>query len=186
MNFEDINYNNYELSTPYPKITVNLDTLRSEDDDNGMRTISMLINAYSGNKGEITASMQYVYQSFLVKKEFNALYELLEKISIKEMQHMEILSQILVNLNITPKYCKYIDNNINLCNNWSANNINYSTDIRDFINYNISLESSAINEYTAIINNTRNENIKEILTRIIQDEKIHLEIFYAILNRLDN
>lgn len=185
MNFEDIEYNNYKIFAPYPQITVNLNTLRDEDDDNGIRTISMLINAYAGNKGEITSTLQYSYQSFLVKKDYEALYKLLEKISIKEMQHMEILSQLLVNLNINPKFCRYIDNNINLCNNWSANSINYSTDIRDFINYNIELESTAISEYTAIVNNTNNENIKEILNRIIQDEKTHLDIFYAILNRID-
>lgn len=184
MNFDDINIKNYEIATPYPNITVTTNELKNLEPDNGVKTISMLINAYAGNKGEFTASAQYIYQSFLVKKEYEHLYELLEKVAIKEMQHMEILSQILVNLNVNPKFCRYIDNNINICNNWSANHIKYITDIKEFINYNITLETDAIHDYNQILQTTYNENLKEIINRILMDEKLHLELFYAISNRI--
>lgn len=179
MNFENINYSDFEVKTPYPKVTT------KEIDE---KIIPDLIDSYSGSKGELTASTQYIYQSFIVKPNDNyiGLSRLLEKISIKEMQHLEILSQVLISQGINPKYCKYIDNNLNICANWSASNVKYLTDIKEFIKYNITLEEGAIAEYTNIVNNSKNENIIEIITRIIQDEKSHLEIFNKILEILEN
>lgn len=179
MNFENINYDDFEIKTPYPKVTT------KEIDK---KILPDLINSYSGAKGEFTASTQYIYQSFIVKpkEKYTGLSRILEQISIKEMHHLEILSQILISQGINPKYCKYIDNNLNICVNWSANNVKYLTDVKEFIKYNIMLEKGAIAEYTNIVNNATNENIIEIITRIIQDEKSHLEIFNKILEVLEN
>lgn len=178
MNFENINYSDYEIKTPYPKITT---TQKDE------KVIPELINAYSGVKGELTASTQYIYQSFIVKpnEDYKGLSRLLEKISIKEMQHLEILSQLLISQGINPKYCKYIDNNQNICYNWSANSVKYITDVKEFIKYNITLEKGAIKDYTNITNNTENDNIIEVISRIILDEESHLEIFNKILEIIE-
>lgn len=178
MNFENINYNDFEINAPYPKVTT------KEIDK---KIIPDLIDSYSGAKGELTASTQYIYQSFIVKpnENYNGLSRLLEQISIKEMQHLEILSQILISQGINPKYCKYIDNNLNICANWSTNNVKYLTDVKEFIKYNIILEKGAITEYTNIVKNATNENIIEIINRIIQDEESHLKIFNKILEIID-
>lgn len=179
MNFENINYSDYEIKSPYPEVTT---TTKDEN------IIPDLIDAYSGTKGELTASTQYIYQSFIVKPNENlkGLSKLLEQISIKEMKHLEILSQLLISQGINPKYCKYIDNNQNICYNWSANSVKYLTDVKEFIKYNIKLEESAIKEYTNITTNTEDENIIEIITRIILDEESHLEIFNKILEIIEN
>lgn len=178
MNFESINYSDYEIKTPYPKLT---STQKDE------KIIPDLINSYSGANGELTAITQYIYQSFIVKPIENdiGLSKILENISIKEMKHLELLSQILISQGINPKFCKYIDNNFNICSSWSANNLKYITDVKEFIKYNIKAEKSAILEYTTIINNATNENIIEILTRIIQDEESHIEIFTKILELIE-
>ncbi len=179
MNFESINYNDYEVKTPYPKVT-------THEKDEGI--IPDLIYSYSGSKGEFTSLSQYIYQSFIVKPNENyiGLSRLLEQISIKEMQHLEILSQILLSQGINPKFCRYIDNNYNICSSWSSDYLKYITDVKNFILYNISLEKSAINEYNEIVNKSQNENISEIISRIIEDEKSHLEIFNRILEILNN
>lgn len=179
MNFENINYSDFEVKTPYPKVTT------KEIDK---KILPDLIDSYSGAKGELTASTQYIYQSFIVKPNENyiGLSKILEKISIKEMHHLEILSQVLISQGINPKYCKYIDNNLDICINWSANSVKYLTDVKEFIKYNITLEKGAIAEYTNIVNNATNENIIEIIKRIIQDEESHLEIFNKILEIIEN
>ena len=181
MNFENIDLKTYDLNTPYPEVTVTLDSLKQTDEKNYLNIISMIINAYAGNKSEYTAISQYIYQSFIVKKSYEKLHKILEYIAIKEMYHLEILSEILINLNVNPKYCKYIDYNPNICDNWCSNNIRYIKDIEKFLEYNISLETDAIKEYLRIIDATKNSNIKEVLNRIIQDEKTHIEIFKELL-----
>lgn len=177
MNFESINYNDYEIKTPYPKLTT---TQKDE------AIIPDLIYAYSGSKGELTAITQYIYQSFIVKPNNNylGLSRLLEQISIKEMHHLELLSQILISQGINPKFCRYIENNYDICSPWSSSNVNYITDVKDFIKYNIEIENDAINEYRQIVQKSQNDNISEIILRIIEDEESHIQIFTKILEIL--
>ena len=177
MNFEDINYSEYEVKTPYPKIEI---TMKEPI------TIKKVICAYAGTKGEITASTQYVYQSFIMHPINKNFHKILERIAIKEMQHMEILSDILIQLGVNPKFCTYIDNNINLCNNWSTCNLKYITSPVEFLKYNICLEESAIKEYNSIIETSEDENLNLVISRIIEDEESHLKLFKAMLNILCN
>lgn len=179
MNFESINYDDYEVKTPYPKLST---TQKDE------AIIPDLIYSYAGSKGELTAVTQYIYQSFIVKPNNNylGLSRLLEQISIKEMQHLEILSQILISQGINPKFCRYIDNNYDICSPWSSNNVKYITNIEEFIKYNIEIENDAINEYRQIVQKSQNDNISEIILRIIEDEESHIQIFTKILETLQN
>lgn len=179
MNFESINYNDYEIKTPYPKLTT---TQKDE------AIIPELIYAYSGSKGELTAVTQYIYQSFIVNPNNNylGLSRLLEQISIKEMHHLELLSQILISQGINPKFCRYIDNNYDICSPWSSSNVKYITDVKEFIQYNIEIENDAINEYRQIVQKSQNDNISEIILRIIEDEESHIQIFTKILEILQN
>ncbi len=179
MNFENINYDDYEIKTPYPKLTT---TQKDE------AIIPDLIYSYSGSKSELTAITQYIYQSFIVKPNNNyiGLSKLLKQISIKEMHHLEILSQILISQGINPKFCRYIDNNYDICSPWSSNNVNYITNVEDFIKYNIEIENDAINEYKRIVEKSQNDNISEIILRIIEDEVSHIEIFNKILEVINN
>lgn len=171
MNFEKINYSDFDSKESYPEVTIQK---REEC------TYPLIINAYAGSKGELNASCQYIYQSFIVKNEYKHLYKILEEIAIVEMKHLEILSQVIIAMNGDPKYCRYIDNNPNICDNWSTKNIAYIKNIQEFIEYNIALENGAIREYERIIEISENENLKDIISRIIQDEKIHLKIFTMI------
>ncbi|MDD3304319.1 MAG: manganese catalase family protein [Clostridia bacterium] len=175
MNLENINYENFEIKTPYPEVSV----IKKE-----ANIRKMLIDAYAGSKGEFTASTQYIYQSFIMNPIDKIFYKILERIAIKEMHHLEILSGILIQLGVNPKFCTYIDNNINICNAWSTNNIRYITDPIEFIKYNIFLEEDTIKMYNDIINTTEDTSIKDILMRIVEDEESHLAMFNAMLDAL--
>ena len=177
MNLQDININNYIITTPYPKIL-------NKEPQNMIK--KYLINIYAGKKGVFTSLSQYIYQYFILKpsETFKNISEALEKISITEMIHSEIVSQILLSIGVSPKFCTYIDNNPNICNYWSASNIIYETDLKQFITYNITLEECAIKEYTLIKELTTSENIKEIIDRILEDENSHLNFFNDVLKNL--
>lgn len=177
MNFEEINYQEILKKQEYTEVQQDL-VVEPE-------ILNIIINSYAGVVSEFTATSQYSYQSFLTEVPEPYLHEILEAIAINEMFHLEIFSQILLSQKITPKYCKYIDNNINICSNWSANYVNYETDIKKFIEYNISVEKKVINTYSYIINTTTSTNLKEIFTEILSDHKAHLQIFNMLLDILN-
>lgn len=178
MNFSDIKKQNYCLSSSFPKVEKN----KKND-----KVVKKLLDIYAGSKSELTAVSQYLYESFYTRpnEKDQELSEILEKISICEMRHVEVISQILLSMGVNPKFCKYIDNNFNLCNYWSAGNVKYLTDPKKFIAYNIKLEEFAIEEYKELLALTDSDNIKSIVNVILDDEKAHLEVFRQIQTILE-
>lgn len=170
-------YANLLVHKPYENVNIN--TVLESD------VVSLLIVSYSGIKGELTATIQYSYQSFYSKLKNEDLHEIIEEISITEMHHLEILSQILLSQKKDPKFCRYVDINPDICEPWSANNINYEKDIAKFLEYNIRLEQSAIETYNRIIESTDSVELRSIINRIIEDEKAHLKVFNDILSSQD-
>lgn len=170
MNYEEIKNKKYCLHSSYPEIKEN----KKED-----RVVMKLMEIYSGSKSETTSVFQYLYQSFILhpKEKYKEISDALEKIAICEMKHIEIVSQILLSMNVDPKFCKYIDNNQNICNYWSSGNVKYIKNIKEFLDYNIKLEEIAINDYNEIIKHTSSNNIKDIIKLIIEDEYAHIEAF---------
>jgi len=122
LNFYEANKINfkkdYYIDTPYPNITVK--RLPFE-------VAVILKRIFAGNKSEMTSIMQYVYQKNILSNvpSLNNLASALEDISVKEMQHYEILSRVMVGANIGPKNCVYIDGNPNLCDYWKASSVCY-------------------------------------------------------------
>jgi Mn-containing catalase len=180
MNLEkanDVKFSNFKVNEDYPKIKPsNLDK----------NIIYKLIKINSGNKGEFTSLNQYMYQHFILvdNKSVSNIYEIIEKIAIAEMIHFKNIAQKLKLSNTDPKYCKYIDNNVNLCDYWSGQYVDYVNDIEDIITSNIKLEKIAIEDYNNILNESTDENLNEIINRILKDEHSHLNYFSAILNAL--
>lgn len=170
MNYEEIKKLNFCIHKSYPKVEKN-----KKDD----KLAKKLLEIYAGSKGEITATFQYMYQSFITnsQEKYEELSTILEKISICEMKHIELIAKILISMGIDPKFCKYIDNNFNICNYWSAGNIKYITNIEKFLEYNIKLEEIAIEDYKEALKLTESQNIKDIINLILEDERAHLTVF---------
>lgn len=181
MNFYEANRidfkKDYYIDKPYPDITVT----------NIPFEVSVILKRiFAGNKSEMTSVMQYVYQKniFSNVSALNNFAKALDDISVKEMQHYEILSRIMVGANIDPKNCVYIDGNVDICDFWKSNYVDYTKDIVKMLESNIALEQKAIVEYAELIAVTCDNNLKEIVSRIIEDEKTHIEYFKAVLEAI--
>lgn len=177
MNFSNIKKEDYCFNSNYPKIEKNI-----KDE----KTVKKLIDIYAGSKGELTAFFQYLYESFYTKLEYKELSEILENISIIKLKHIEIISQLLISMDINPKFCKYIDNNQNICNYWSSGNVKYIYDTSKFLDYNIRFEEYTINEYKELLKLTKSQNIIDIINIILKDEEAYLLIFNQIKEMLKN
>lgn len=174
MKMEDINYDDFKVTTPYPEVAV---TSRDPVISKRIR------DAYVGGEGEMTAINQYIYQSFITNPNevTKHMAHLLMEIAEVEMHHLSILSQILAQMGTDPKFCTFIDNNPKVCNYWTAHNVNYENDIPAFLKYDIKIEHDAIREYQSIRDMAEDPNIKEVIGRIIEDEESHINLFNAML-----
>ena len=147
---------------PYPKL-INI--------RKNVRYANLLYTNFAGEEGELTAVCQYVYEHMELKR-YESFSKILLSIAIEEMQHLELLGDLIKRLGSTSYYI-----NQNQCM-WNSKNIKYNfNNLYDMINFNIKLEKKAIERYRELIKYTQNKSIKDLLERIILDEQTHLEIF---------
>lgn len=183
MNFEKLNNININnacyIKDNLPEIT--LSHLSQE-------ILMMLKRIYSGNKSELTSMTQYTYQYFVLWRDsrLSNLSHIMEQIAISARIHYETLAKILVRCGIDPKNCIYIDGNPNLCEYWKASNVSYEKSLIKMFESNILLEQRIIAEYEQIIKKTDNENLKQVISKIIEDEESHILYFKRVLQELKN
>lgn len=132
---------------------------------------NLLYDNFAGAEGELTAVNQYIYEHIELKR-YENFSRILLSIAIEEMQHLELIGDLIKKLGKKPYYI-----NKNQCI-WNAENIKYHfNNVYDMLMFNIETEKKAILGYKEAIKNTQNKSIKDLLERIILDEQTHLEIF---------
>ena len=164
MNLENLEV---RIKEPYPEI-VNAEPNRE--------TVCILKNLFTSRKSELTAVLQYAFQSVIADITNPEIAEILEEISIVEMMHLDMLMNAIMSFGGIPKYEDANGNPFNV------SNINYSMKLKDMLQTNIKDEQMAIEAYNAAINKVKNESLKQLLGRIVKDEQLHLQIFKQILN----
>jgi len=78
-----------------------------------------------------------------------------------------------------------LQNSLGNENYWNAGLVNYSTDLQKMLSLDIIMEQKAIGQYLKHRNLIDDINIKNLLDRIILDEKAHLKCFKSLYNNLD-
>lgn len=147
---------------PYPKLM----NIRQNQ-----KYANLLYNNYAGGAGELTAVTQYIYEHIELKK-YESFSKILLSIAIEEMHHLDLVGGLIKKLGKKPYFIDKENKN------WTAKNIKYHfNNVYDMLMFNIESEKRAIADYNEAIKYTQNKSIKELLERIILDEKTHLEIF---------
>ena len=135
------------------------------------RYAELLFNCFAGEEGELTAVTQYIYEHIELKR-YESFSKILLSIAIEEMHHLDLIGDLIRRLGSKPYYT-----NKEKCF-WNAKNIKYHfNNVYAMLMFNIKSEKKAIKCYEEAIKYTQNKSIKELLERIILDEKTHLEIF---------
>ncbi|SEF52153.1 bacterioferritin [Caloramator fervidus] len=143
---------------------------------------NLLLEDYSGIVSELSAVMLYVYQHILSEDEFKDYAEVLSGIAIIEMKHLELLGETIKLLGLKPIYAVPY---MGLYYPWNSKFVNYETDISKMIDIDIESEQQAINQYENHRMLIKDKYIKELLSRIIEDEKLHLKIFKDLKKKYD-
>lgn len=161
------------LNIPYPSIKV---------ERKNPELAYKIFELYAGRVSELSAVCQYSFQDIYLN-EYKELSEILKSIAMVEMRHVSILGKLIEALGLIPYYVTYKNNKPIP---WNSDYVDFTTNYRNMLVNDIRIEKEAINDYEKIINMTNDPNVKNIINRIILDEKRHIEIFSKLLLQYDN
>ena len=144
--------------------------------------LKLISPAYAGNEGELTAVLQYIYQHILFDHAGCKDYaDILLKVAITEMKHLEILGSLILRLGAAPVYSYLPPYPINY---YSAHAVSYSKVPQKMILDDIEAEQCAIDTYTKMLCRLKNERVAAVIQRIRMDEEMHLATFKCILKEM--
>lgn len=143
-------------------------------------TADLLQEDMSGEVSELTATLQYMYHNFVVKPFNETLADLLEKISIVEMIHLEALAEAILALGGKPIYKT---GNYFHPKYWSADQVKYGVNLEDRLKSDLDAEYAAIRKYREHLSRIDDPNIQALLKRIILDEEVHVILFKEAIQK---
>lgn len=145
-------------------------------------SLAVISPAYASSTGELNAILQYLYHFFNFNKHGLEEYaETLESIAIAEMLHLKLLGETIMALGAQPIYCQ---NPPTAYNFYSTKFVSYSRNLVNMIEDDIMGEKHTICQYTKMLKRLKNEQVKAIVSRIMEDEKLHLKALTEILDGL--
>ena len=147
-----------------------------------VQTLRLISPAYAGREGELTAVLQYVFQSIVFGEQGNtAASEKILKIAVSEMRHLEILGTMITKLGAPPVFTACPPYPVGY---YSAACVNYAKTPRQMLCADICAEENAISQYEHILCRLKNPTVAAVISRIIEDEKEHLKTFNQLLSEL--
>ncbi len=142
------------------------------------KSAQIISSAYAGVHSELTATLQYVYHFFNFEREFDKkTADTLMGIAITEMEHLEILGSMLVKLGVDPVFTHFPPFKTEY---YSTRAVSYNKTPVKMLVDDISGEMVAISEYRNMLSRLDNERVGEVISRIILDEELHLEVLKDI------
>lgn len=133
-----------------------------------------IMNGYAGRNGETTAVMQYTYQKYISCGIKDCLSNTIGGIALVEMHHHELLGKAVVACGGTP----YLGTSREF---WTGRNVNYVKDVKTFLADDIATERLCIESYRKTIVCLQNESLKRLISRIIEDEQVHIKILEELI-----
>lgn len=157
---------NYQSNLPYPIVQVQRPNINYA---------KMLMEDYAGSNSEDSAVHLYLYQSLVSNGQFQKYSDILSHISVVEMRHLRMLGEVIKLLGLDPVFGTLPNDEI--FRFWTAGNVDYTVDLKYMLQLDITGEIRAIENYERQKVVIQDQYIKSLLSRIIEDEKIHLQIF---------
>ena len=158
------------LNIPYPSV----DGVMGDK-----RTIALIRQAYVGRHGELKSVLQYFYHYiYFAKQGHTDIAKTILGIAQCEMQHLEILGQLLISLGEDPIFSP-VSPWETTCDFLSG--ISYSKTLQKMIFDDISFEMVCLSDYERICKQIKEERIQAVIKRISLDEQLHIKVLKDIL-----
>ncbi len=162
----------YASQKPYPSLNV---------EEKNMRYAQILKMNLASQKSEMTAITQYLYQSWIWNGEYREIAETMHQIAAVEMRHLDLFGKAVRLLGGNPTYSAPQKNRLYI---WNGNAVNYGGHVNRMLRYNLQAEQETIRIYERQSKIILSGNLPELLLRIVEDEKVHVSIFQALLEKM--
>lgn len=148
------------------------------------RALRIISPAYASSTGELNAILQYNYHAVMFDgKGLDEYAELIDSIAVAEMIHLKLLGRLICALGAQPIYTACPPAAFNFYN---AKFVSYSRSLRNMIEDDVLSERHAVMSYAHMIERLRNDRVREVIARILEDEKLHLKAFTDLLNKISD
>ena len=142
-------------------------------------SLKIISPAYASPSGELNTILQYIYHSFFFNgKGYKQIGELLVGIAVAEMHHLDLLGKTIYALGAAPTFTQYPPNFFNF---YSTKFVSSSRTLKEMLEDDIRGERHAISSYKRMLSILKNEAVSEIVSRILEDEDLHLELLEKTL-----
>lgn len=119
--------------------------------------------------------LQLRYHFYILENFNEKISEKLNNIALEDLKHQELLANVIQMTSSDPKY-------LNSEGKWlSGKQIDYIKDIEQIIALNLEAKEKAIIDYKIATSKIDNQQIKLLLSSILEDEEKHREILKTIL-----
>lgn len=157
------------VDLPYPKV----------DNTNDLYSAEVISHAYATLQGELSATLQYVFQHFQFDQIDSEDAETLMEISLAEMKHFELLGESILALGGQPTYVQFPGSKV-----WyNTSTVSQSTTPQKMLMDDIVGEMGAIECYQKMLQVLKNEQVSALIERIILDEQLHLLTLKKLLEK---
>ena len=158
----------YAAEGPYPEVKA---------EGRNRRYGQAMLSNVGGSVSEMGAIAVYLYGHF-TQPGFPEVSESLERISIVEMRHLAIFSQLSRQLGEDPRLWTPFRGTRRY---WTPEYLRYPKRLEELLRCALEDERTAIRKYTQQAGWIQDENIVAILRRIIEDEEVHVQVLSGFL-----
>jgi len=162
---------NYKVDKPYPPIRV-----EAPNSNYACEMLSNMADVVS----EMSDVARYFYISVVTRPYSSYMSACFHHISIVEMHHLDMFAQLAQLLGADPRLWNCRDRS----RWWSPSFIGYPKEIKGLLEESIEAETAAIRKYSRQARTICDQNIVEILNRIILDEERHRQIFEKMCQQI--
>ncbi len=146
------------------------------------RALRIISPAYASSMGELNSILQYNYHAVMFdSKGLEEYAKILDSVAMAEMLHLKLLGKLICALGAPPVYSVCPPAGFNF---YSAKFVSYSRSLKNMVEDDVLSERHAIMSYAHMLDRLRNDRVAEIIARILEDEKIHLQAFTELLNKI--
>lgn len=139
----------------------------------------ILQNLYSGSEGEVITFLQFRYHSYILERFNEPVSQILKKIALDDLKHQELLADAIVMTSGDPVY-------YNSESKWiSGRQIDYIKDTKQILLQNLKLKEKVIIDYKIAISKIDNQQIKALLSSILEEEQSHRTELKTLMSKLN-
>ncbi|MCD7947708.1 MAG: hypothetical protein LUG13_05350 [Oscillospiraceae bacterium] len=159
-----IDLEKYQAPMPYPKV---------KDLQPEKNLTALLQSGYSGEGSELTSLLQYAQHSLRCKRRFGEISHVMRGIFYVETYHMELLGKCITRLGGEAQYILCLQEHEIF---WQASLVEYSGSAAEMLLADIRGEKGAVEYYQNTAEQVCQPELKALLLRLAEDEKLHVRI----------